>query len=433
MKSLTDPTTCNPPRNSYTLVTLMEKTERINELMLTKESEINALFKKHRSEVSIPLYCSGDFRDAGFKVGIVDTNLFPAGFNNLCKADKMYASKKFFDYLQGAFIIHPLSVTIIPEFHTSNLNYLENVYSLREIIATGGFEVFISVPLEIPGGKRTLKTALGHDLEIYSCKKIDNKLTLSNGEIPELIVLNNDLTQGVPEELQGLEQPMIPPPDIGWHKRKKHIHFQYYNRLASELADIIDIDPWVFTIDSKEVEGINFADNSGIDRIATVADAILDSTKKKYTEYGIDIPPYAVIKHNSGTYGIGVVTVHSGNEVLNFNRRLREKMSYGKGGSVISGVLVQEGIPTTKLFQNFVGETVLSAIGEEVVGGALRVHPEKSERENLNAPGSEFKSLCLSDPLSVCSCLRDPKLFGIYKTIMRIAIYATGYEIKTPS
>lgn len=409
----------------------MEKIEHICELILKKDSEINALFKKHKTEVSIPIYCSGDLRDAGFKLGVVDTNLFPAGFNNLCKADKMYASKKFFDYVQAVFIIHPLQLTIIPEFHTSNLLYLENVYTLKEIISTGGIEVFVSVPLEIPGGKKILKTANGNDLEIYSCKKIDNKLTLSNGEVPELIVLNNDLTQGLPEDLTGLEQQMLPPPDIGWHKRKKHKHFQYYNKLAEELANIIDVDPWHFTIDSKEVADISFSDNIGIDKVAATVDEVVNATKKKYQEYGIDKPPFAVIKHNSGTYGIGVVSVHSGDEVLSFNRKNREKMSKGKGGSVITEVLVQEGIPTTKVFQNFVGETVLSAIGDEVVGGALRLHRERSASESLNVPGSEFRPLCLSDTSSICDCLRDPKLGGIYKTIMRVAIYATGYEIKS--
>lgn len=409
----------------------MEKIEQIYELMLKKDSEINALFKKHRPEVSIPLYCSGDLRDAGFKLGIVDTNLFPAGFNNLCKADKMYASKKFFDYVQAVFIIHPLQLTIIPEFHTANLHYLESVYTLKEIISTSGVEVFVSVPLEIPGGKKILKTAKGNDLEIYSCKKINNKLILSNGEVPELIVLNNDLTQGIPQDLQGIEQPMLPPPDIGWHKRKKHIHFHYYNKLAEELANIIDIDPWLLTINSKEVVDINFSNNIGVDRVAATVDDVLSSTKRKYEEYDIDKPPYAVIKHNSGTYGIGVVSVHSGDEVLSFNRKNREKMSRGKGGGVITEVLVQEGIPTTKVFENFVGETVLSTMGDEVVGGALRLHRERSERESLNVPGSEFRPLCLSDSSSNCDCLRDPKLCGIYKTIMRIAIYATGYEIKS--
>ena len=32
----------------------------------------------------MPLYTSVDIRDAGFKLSIVDTNLFPAGFNNVC-------------------------------------------------------------------------------------------------------------------------------------------------------------------------------------------------------------------------------------------------------------------------------------------------------------------------------------------------------------
>ena len=32
-----------------------------------------------------PFYTSVDIRDAGFKIAVVDTNLFPAGFNNLCE------------------------------------------------------------------------------------------------------------------------------------------------------------------------------------------------------------------------------------------------------------------------------------------------------------------------------------------------------------
>ena len=31
----------------------------------------------------LPFYTSVDIRDAGYKMAVVDTNIFPAGFNNL--------------------------------------------------------------------------------------------------------------------------------------------------------------------------------------------------------------------------------------------------------------------------------------------------------------------------------------------------------------
>lgn len=408
----------------------MDNITEIAELILKKEKEINHLFDGHKSEVSIPLYCSGDLRDAGFKLGVIDTNLFPAGFNNICKADKNCASKKFKSFITNIFKKPPSKITIISESHTSNLHYLENVLALQGIIKNAGFETTISVPLEIPNGKKSLKTSSGNIVDIYQCKKVDDKLIISNGMIPDLIILNNDLTQGVPEDLKGITQPIFPPPDIGWHSRKKHIHFQFYNKLATELAELLDIDPWFLTIKSKEVADVNFATNTGIEEVSKAVDDILSFTQKKYRENGITIPPFAVIKHNSGTYGIGVITVHSGDELKNLNRKIRDKMSRGKGGTLISEVLVQEGIPTTKIFEDFVGETVLCAVGDEVVGGFMRTHSEKNERENLNVPGSEFKTLCLSDTSSTCDCLKDTKLCGIYKTIMRIAIQATGYELK---
>ena len=42
-----------------------------------------------------PIYSSVDMRDAGFKAAIVDTNLFPAGFNNLFHTDVVYIGSLF--------------------------------------------------------------------------------------------------------------------------------------------------------------------------------------------------------------------------------------------------------------------------------------------------------------------------------------------------
>lgn len=47
-----------------------------------------------------PFYSSFDIRDSGFKMACVDANLFPAGFNNICKEDQNLAGNSIKEYLQ---------------------------------------------------------------------------------------------------------------------------------------------------------------------------------------------------------------------------------------------------------------------------------------------------------------------------------------------
>ena len=78
----------------------------------------------------MPFYSSVDLRNAGFKLAPVDLNLFPGGFNNLnpeflplCVHAAMSAVQK----------ICPDSrrFMLVPENHTRNLHYLQNVAVLQ--------------------------------------------------------------------------------------------------------------------------------------------------------------------------------------------------------------------------------------------------------------------------------------------------------------
>ena len=60
-----------------------------NQLLEDKRLEITAWMKEKRSQVPIPIYGSVDVRDAGWKIGVVDANHFPAGFNNVSKENLM--------------------------------------------------------------------------------------------------------------------------------------------------------------------------------------------------------------------------------------------------------------------------------------------------------------------------------------------------------
>ena len=49
------------------------------------QEEIHRWLDSHERSKELPLYSSVDIRDSGLKLAVVDTNLFPAGFNNLCE------------------------------------------------------------------------------------------------------------------------------------------------------------------------------------------------------------------------------------------------------------------------------------------------------------------------------------------------------------
>jgi glutamate--cysteine ligase len=84
-------------------------------------------------EHAAPFYASVDLRNGGFKLAPVDTNLFPGGFNNLnpeflplCVQAAMIALETVCPDARGALLI--------PENHTRNTFYLENVAVLKNIL-----------------------------------------------------------------------------------------------------------------------------------------------------------------------------------------------------------------------------------------------------------------------------------------------------------
>src|SRR3982751_942982 len=107
-----------------------------------------------------PFYCSVDLRNSGFKLAPVDTNLFPGGFNNLnpefmplCVHAAMSAVQK----------ICPDSrrFLLVPENHTRNLNYLQNVAVLRRILEGAGLTVRIGSLIPDLEGPTEVTTAAG--------------------------------------------------------------------------------------------------------------------------------------------------------------------------------------------------------------------------------------------------------------------------------
>jgi glutamate--cysteine ligase len=56
-------------------------------------------FEQQSSGLALPVYSSYDIRDACYKAAIVDANIFPAGFNNICEIDRENAPQLMKAYL----------------------------------------------------------------------------------------------------------------------------------------------------------------------------------------------------------------------------------------------------------------------------------------------------------------------------------------------
>src|ERR1700730_8150920 len=347
---------------------------------------IERWFRLEWQEHTPPFYCSVDLRNAGFKLAPVDTNLFPGGFNNLSPEILPLAVQAAMASIEK---ICPdaKNLLLIPERHTRNAFYLENLARLSTILRQAGLNVRFGTLDEEIEEPVALQLAGGQALVLEPLERTPRRLGLKNFD-PGSILLNNDLSAGIPAVLENLhEQYLLPPLHAGWATRRKSTHFSSYDDVAKKFAKLIDIDPWMLNPYFARCNDINFQDRTGEQNLADTVDAVLKKVAKKYREYGIQAKPYVDVKADAGTYGTAVLTVHDAAEVATLNRRDRNQMSVTKEGLQVHDVIVQEGVHTFERVNEAVAEPVVYMIDRYVVGGFYRVHTERGPDQNLNAPG----------------------------------------------
>ncbi len=407
--------------------------QQIESLLLTEQSRIEAWLRTEWRKTPAPLYGSVDLRNAGFKVAPVDTNLFPAGFNNLNQA--------FFPLCIQAIQtkIEQLcetasNILLIPEDHTRNLFYLESLAMLRDFILKAGYQVRIGSLRSDLKEVEVIDLPSGNQITIAPLVRRGERVGVADFD-PCLVILNNDLISGVPTQLQGIEQQIVPPPGLGWSTRLKSGHFKHYNNVATEFAALLDIDPWLINPLFRNCGELDFKKREGENCLVRNVEALLDSVQKKYDEYGVDKPPFVVIKADAGTYGMGIISVSSVEEVVSLNRKQRTKMASMKGGTSVSKVILQEGVYTFETWgaQEAVAEPVVYMIDHFVVGGFYRVHTERGINENLNAPGMHFEPLAFVEPCNTPDRTlepdAEPNRFYAYGVIARLALLAAAREL----
>ncbi|WP_424196298.1 glutamate--cysteine ligase [Ampullimonas aquatilis] len=397
---------------------------------------IERWFRLEWQEHTPPFYCSVDLRNAGFKLAPVDTNLFPGGFNNLSQEMLPLAVQAAMAAVEK---ICPdaKNLLLIPERHTRNTFYLQNVARLMQIFRQTGLNVRLGslsdeitepTPLELPDGQVLI-------LEPLERTTNGRRIGLKNFD-PCTVLLNNDLSAGIPGILEDLhEQFLLPPLHAGWAVRRKSNHFAAYEDVAKKFAKLIDIDPWMINPYFATCGEINFQERTGEDCLASNVDMLLTRIRKKYREYGIKEKPFVIVKANAGTYGMGIMSVKDASEVKDLNRKQRNKMSVVKDGLAVSEVIIQEGVHTFENINEAVAEPVVYMIDRYVVGGFYRVHTERDIDENLNAPGMHFVPLAFETQnflpdITAKPGVMAPNRFYMYGVVARLALLAASIELE---
>lgn len=399
----------------------------------SRYDEVEAWMGRQRAVAAPYFYNSVDLRHSGLKLSPVDTNMFPAGFNNLSPAARARASRFMARVLEEQFP-QAKKMLLIPENHTRNLGYLENLATLMTMIEAIGVEVQMGSFAAQSGEPVQLESPSGHKLTQYAVVREGNRLVLESGFAPDVIIMNNDMTSGSPPILEGIRQPVVPPVGMGWYRRRKSVHFAQYKALVEDFGATFGMDPWLLGAEFHRCGVIDFKERTGVDALADAVANVLARVEAKYKEYGVTDAPYVFIKAESGTYGMGIMTARSPEDVLELNKKERNKMQVIKEGERNSEVLIQEGVPTIDLVQGNPAEPMVYLVDGIPVGGMYRVNSQRDAFNNLNASGMAFTGMCDEVEEEECGKWKSVqnchfRSFGIVAAIAALAAARENYDM----
>jgi glutamate--cysteine ligase len=395
--------------------------EELETFICRNWDDVNAYIENLKKDLPIPFYSSVDVRESKFKYAPVDHNMYPAGFNNLCAADLRDAIKVTSDRLKR---INPDAkmIGIFPESNTKNLMYLDHLSTLGKLIEDAGYTVrFLSFDPTLFGeGQDCLALTSHSGFHVTICKAtIEEGELIVNGQKMDQIICNNDQSNPWPIEWSDIKTPISPTPKIGWFRRQKNTHFAYYKKVADEFCAHFGINPDLIQAKFKGVEDVDFEQKSGLEKLGSAVDEVINQLKPGSKVF---------VKASQGTYGMGISVVSSGEEIINMNRKTRNKMDIGKNSIKFTSLLVQEGVETIIKYDDMPAEITIYLIDGESIGGFMRVNGEKDDLGNLNSRGMVFRKLCMGDVVN--SPEDHTTKEAMYSVVARLATIASAYEIK---
>jgi glutamate--cysteine ligase len=381
-----------------------------------------------------PFYSSVDLRNAGFKLAPVDTSLFPGDWNHLTPEMLPLAVQAAMAAIEKI-CPEARNLLVIPQNQANNTFYLANIAQLRRIFHMAGLNVRIGsidpaikkpTTVELPNGDSVLLEPVLRGKRRLGVKDFD----------PCTILLNNDLSAGVPGILEDIhEQYLLPPLHAGWATRRKSTHFKCYEEVAKRLGKLLGVDPWLITPMFEKCGAVNLTESAGMEALSTHVDSQLGKIRRKYKEYGIKEKPFVVVKADNGSHGMGIVTVRDVKDLDALSQRVHELAKTAPELNQPRDILVQEGVLTKERMHDAVAEPVVYMMDRYVVGGFYRIHAGRGMDENLNAPGSSFvplafeQSTYLPQP-GIKPGASAPNRFYMYGVVARLAMLAASYEME---
>jgi len=403
-------------------------------------NEVIQVLQSQISSCGYPIYTSLDIRDAGWKIAAVDVNLFPAGFNNLTLKDRSRGAQKMREFFSAKLMVaSPWTITVVPEAHTNNPGYLENLAGILNLLKEAGCHPQLMWPGDPLPKAWTLKTQSGAEL-VY----LPRDEALKNSQA---LFLNHDLSGGIPPVIEGVALPTFPSTRLGWYRRRKSTHQEIVEALLKKIQKELSwFDPWYLSARTKMIPAVDFESDQALNMLADEIDLEHEILKKEYLERQIPDSPRIFVKNDAGTYGMGVLSIKDSSEIRDAGRKLRQKMRKGKESVPISQVIIQEAIPTALSYQSqnsqvIVGEPVVYMVNGLPIGGFIRLHENlgpDARWENLNQPGSKLESLeCPDNPghptrpfakirsSNPCEQLGSTQIYGL---VARLHAVAAGLE-----
>lgn len=375
-------------------------------------------FDQKSKSLKFPFYSSFDLRDSSVKITPVDANLFPAGFNNICEVDKQSTIQLCKSYL-STYFPNVKNIILLTEEHTNNPFYWDNIYTLKNLIKKSGIStVFVCVPGKNIKEDTILKSANGHSIEVFLLK---NKMDQN-----QLIISNNDFSVDYQIDLPIAS--ITPPITAGWNKRRKHSFFNEYNQLAKEFSELIQLDHDYLNIKTKRFTNFQVNSPECLKRLTEEVTTFLSELEITYKKiYKDKQTPFVFLKNNSGTYGLGMTSINTPEDIANWNYKIKKKMKATKGGGTVSELIIQEGIASHLKQEGSVAEPVLYLVGPHLAGGFLRTHREKGVTDNLNSPGAVYRTLCISD-LEIE--IEGKPMENVYGWIAHLGVLALASELQ---
>ncbi len=231
------------------------------------------------------------------------------------------------------------------------------------------------------------------------------------------------------------EQYLLPPLHAGWGTRRKSNHFKAYEEVSKRFGKLLGMDHWLINPMFNQCGEVDFSKAGGLECLRSNTDALLGKIRRKYKEYGIGEKPFVVIKADNGTQGMGIMTVRDVKDLDALTPLALERMATVQAGQAVSEVIIQEGVLTNERINRAVAEPVVYMMDRYVVGGFYRVHADRGDDENLNAPGSSYVPLAFEQGAQLPQPgmkpgASVPNRFYMYGVIGRLAMLAASYELE---